>query len=72
MNYDLNVEEPHMLSYGFIIDKVQSLRNLTELSGGKRLFALYPDPQFDPFDEGIRSVFQIKKNDDLLTINVGL
>ena len=70
LNSDLDFEEPLMLSYGFIMDEVHSLRNLTELTLGQRLFGLYPNPEFDPFDEGIRSVFQIKKHDDLLTITV--
>ena len=65
------MDKPLALSYGFIMDDVESVKNLTAIQD-TRVFILYPDPHFYPFDDGIRSVFQIKKHDNLLTVNVSI
>ena len=55
------------------MDNVTELLNMTHLSITRGdpdpdVFALYPDPTFDPFENQIKMFFQ-EKNDDLL-INV--
>jgi len=52
------------VSYGFIMDHVQELRNLTATTD--RVFRIYADPIFEPFDEGVM-YFQTKN--EYLTIN---
>ena len=53
------------LSYGFIMDDVRGLLNLTELLGESEVFIVYPDPSFVMFEDGTKKFFQ-EKNDDLL------
>ena len=60
-------QEEITLPYGFIMDNVMELRNLTAYTNGQRLFSFYPDPIFLPFEEGIK-YFQPKN--EYLTINV--
>jgi len=56
-------EEPMILSYGFLLDGVQSTRNLTGHS-----FLLYPDPEFEEFENKVKRFFSARN--EYLTINV--
>ena len=58
-------EDFAQVSYGFIMDNVEELRNLTATS--ERVFKIYADPILHPFEDGV-SYFQPKN--DYLTINV--
>jgi len=56
------------LHYGFIMDDVQSVLDMsTQLSTGYFL-DVYPDPEFDIFVDGLKQMFQPRNN--YLTINV--
>ena len=63
-------ERPVLLSYGFKMDNVTELLNLTRRSGGRHIFVLYPDPYFQPLDEEGIQTFQLKN--EYLTINVSI
>ena len=56
------------LCYGFIMDNVTSLRNLSRAVAGRRAFAVYADPQFHRFDDGVKRFFFLPN--EYLTINV--
>lgn len=58
------LEEPMILNYGFLLDGVQSMRNLTGHS-----FLLYPDPEFEEFENKVKRFFSARN--EYLTINVG-
>lgn len=58
----LDAERPERLEYGFIMDDVQSVRNLS--SKGFSKFYLYPDPEYYKFDENVKYY-----KSDYLTIN---
>ena len=45
-------QEEITLPYGFIMDNVTELRNITAYTNGRLLFSFYPDPIFLPFAEG--------------------
>ena len=66
---DIKPANPVILSYGFLMDNVLDLRNLTAHSSESRLFLLYPDPTFDEFADGFKK-FQSKN--EYLTINVSV
>ena len=57
------------LSFGFIMDNVSSVVNMTSREGWQ--FSLYPNPIIHPFEEGSKS-FQIKEGEEeqYLTIKV--
>jgi len=76
-------EDPYFFHYGFIMDKVLSLRNLSSpaamtspthppaaavVQSLTRSFTYYPDPSFEPFPDGKKQFFSIKN--EYLTINV--
>ncbi|XP_043223857.1 plexin-A2-like isoform X2 [Amphibalanus amphitrite] len=58
-------QRPENLHYGFIMDDVRSVRNLSAASGVRR-FQLYPDPVYSPFEDedGVKYY-----KSDYLTIN---
>lgn len=56
-------EDPLQLEYGFIMDDVPSVQNLSKLPGYLP-FLLYPDPVYDRFDEEVKYY-----KSDYLTIN---
>ena len=61
-------EESLQLAYGFALDGVKSLRNLTKLSPeDHRMFEVFEDPEFEEFENG-KKVHQQKN--ELLVIEV--
>lgn len=65
---ELDRTRPLSVSYGFHMDGVQALRNLTDLSyDDHRTFDIYPDPEFAKFEGGQKTHQQ--KN-ELLVIEV--
>jgi len=57
-----------VLHYGFLMDNVQSVLDMsTQLSTGYFL-DVYQDPEFDGFVDGVKQMFQPRN--DYLTINV--
>ena len=56
-------EEPLALDYGFLMDDVPSVQNLSK-NQGYSPFLLYPDPVYEKFDEEIKYY-----KSDYLTIN---
>lgn len=62
---------PFLLHYGFILDNVTSVRNLSAQDGvnGIRFFryTVYPNPTFVPFKDGIK---YFHTSNDVLTIEV--
>jgi hypothetical protein len=64
----LKGDKSKALAYGFVLDGVASLQNLTALSyEDHRMIEVYEDPQFEVFDNG-RKVHQQKN--ELLVIDV--
>ncbi|XP_043221511.1 plexin-A2-like isoform X2 [Amphibalanus amphitrite] len=61
----IDPEKPKLLNYGFLMDEVRSVRNLSSVSGNG-FFQLFPDPVYKPFSEedGIKYY-----KSDYLTIN---
>ena len=60
-------EQPLVVPYGFIMDNVTALKNLTAYDDRRAMFRFYPDPTFESFEEGVK-YFQNKN--EYLTINV--
>ncbi len=52
-----------------MLDGVADLLNMSE-AGIEGMFLVYPDPSFDEFEGGTKSIFHVHKHDDVLTINV--
>lgn len=48
----LDAEKPERLEYGFFMDDVQGVRNLSTKGFSK--FLLYPDPEYYKFDENVK------------------
>ena len=61
-------DEPLVLFYGFVMDGVVSLRNLSSPAMGAHLFSVYPDPKFEEFEGGVKQLYSSKN--EYLTINV--
>ncbi|XP_035717435.1 plexin-A4-like isoform X1 [Vespa mandarinia] len=61
-NVMLDAEKPHPLEYGFRMDNVTGVQNLTQ--HGFNSFLLYPNPIYDVFDEEVKYY-----KSDYLTIN---
>uniref|UniRef100_A0A1B6HCH7 Sema domain-containing protein n=1 Tax=Homalodisca liturata TaxID=320908 RepID=A0A1B6HCH7_9HEMI len=61
-NADLDAEHPEKLEYGFKMDNVAGVQNLTRFSFHP--FTLYPNPVYDKFDEEVKYY-----KSDYLTIN---
>lgn len=59
----IDAENPKLLDYGFEMDNVTSVQNISSKSGLSR-FSLYPNPIFDPFPENTKDY-----KSDYLTIN---
>lgn len=59
---EIDAEHPLRLEYGFLMDNVTGVRNL---SGSHGAFLLYPNPHYEAFDEEVK----YKKSDHLI-INV--
>ena len=61
---------PHayQLCYGFILDAVMSVRNLSHPATSSRMFLVYADPRFHRFDDGFKRFFYLPN--EYLTINV--
>ncbi|XP_022901683.1 plexin-A2 [Onthophagus taurus] len=47
----LNADAPLQLEYGFRMDNVLGVQNLTSTANGFASFLLYPNPHFEPFDK---------------------
>lgn len=62
-NAELDSEHPEKLEYGFKMDNVAGVQNLTRQ--GFSHFLLYPNPVYDKFDEEVKYY-----KSDYLTINV--
>ncbi|KAL1129886.1 hypothetical protein AAG570_012830, partial [Ranatra chinensis] len=60
-NEDLDAEHPLKLEYGFKMDNVSGVQNLSSVHGH---FLLYPDPIYEKFDEEVKYY-----KSDYLTIN---
>lgn len=64
------------LNFGLFVDGVVGLRNLSSRSAGDETrgttmtFAVFPDPQFDEFEDGVKKFFFLPN--EYLTINVSL
>jgi len=56
------------LCYGFILDSVTSVRNLSRPATSTGMFLVYADPQFYRFDDGFKRFFFLPN--EYLTINV--
>jgi len=56
------------LCYGFIMDAVLSLRNVSTPAVNSRMFQVFADPVFRRFDDGFKSFFFLPN--EYLTINV--
>lgn len=61
-----NISRPKRIAYGFEMDNVEELRNLSS-SEEYGVFIIFPDPSFDTFKD---SVMVHRKNNLYLTINV--
>jgi len=61
-------DEPLAVHYGFILDGVESLANITTSEAGFHMFLVYPDPKFEEFEGGMKQFFSSKN--EYLTINV--
>ena len=66
--YKINPDKPIPVPFGFIMDDVVHLRNLSVL-GNKQQFHFFPDPEFDKFENDVK-YFQPKN--EYLTINVSV
>jgi plexin A len=60
----LDAEHPLPLQYGFRMDNVTGVQNLS-IKEGYSFFLLYPNPVYEPFDEEVKYY-----KSDYLTINV--
>jgi plexin A len=60
----LDAEHPLSLQYGFRMDNVTGVQNLS-IKEGYSFFLLYPNPVYEPFDEEVKYY-----KSDYLTINV--
>jgi plexin A len=60
----LDAEHPLLLQYGFRMDNVTGVQNLS-VKEGYSYFLLYPNPVYEPFDEEVKYY-----KSDYLTINV--
>lgn len=60
----IDADRPLQLQYGFIMDNVSGVQNLS-VQEGYTHFLLYPNPLYDKFDEEIKYY-----KSDYLTINV--
>ena len=63
------------LCYGFVMDGVAAVRNLSRPTSGQhrtggRTFSVYADPQFQRFDDGVKRFFYLPN--EYLTINVSV
>lgn len=61
---DMDSENPEKLEYGFKMDNVAGVQNLTRFPNVSP-FLLYPNPVYDKFDEEVKYY-----KSDYLTINV--
>lgn len=62
----LDADEPMKLEYGFRMDNVSGVQNLTMTKGFSE-FLLYPNPLFKPFDKEVKYY-----KSDYLNINVSV
>jgi plexin A len=63
LGQQISPEEPLSLDYGFLMDDVPSVRNLSHSPNFPK-FVLYPDPVYEKFDEEVKYY-----KSDYLTIN---
>ncbi len=63
LGQQISPEDPLQLEYGFFMDDVPSVQNLSRLPGYSP-FVLYPDPVYEKFDEEVKYY-----KSDYLTIN---
>ena len=65
----INPNQPVTLHYGFIMDNVTELRNMTSyVYTGNHEFSVYPDPSFDRW----KSPKNFQLTSEYLTINVSV
>lgn len=62
----IDAEKPMELEYGFRMDNVSGVQNLT-LQRGYNSFLLFPNPIYEPFSEDVKYY-----KSDYLTINVSI
>lgn len=62
---DLDADKPLKLEYGFRMDNVTAVQNLTKSKKEFNPFLLYPNPIFQPFDKEVKYY-----KSDYLNINV--
>lgn len=63
-----NMSTLSVLHYGFIMDDVQSVLDMSNQLQTGYFLDVYPDPEFDSFVNGVKQMFQPRN--DYLTINV--
>lgn len=63
----LDADNPLKLEYGFRMDNVTGVQNLTQSKKEFNPFLLYPNPTFNPFDKEVKYY-----KSDYLNINVRL
>lgn len=64
---DISSSSPLPLHYGFLMDGVQVLQNIS-LTGVGEAIRVFPDPTFEPFEGGSKQFFYSRN--EYLTINV--
>jgi len=57
-----------VLHYGFLMDDVESVLDMSSQLPTGYFLDVYPDPEFDGFVNGVKQMFQPRN--DYLTINV--
>lgn len=63
-------EESMTVHYGFIMDGVLPLANMSSSEMGNRVFSVYLNPRFETFEGGVKQFFSSKN--EILIINVSL
>lgn len=64
-----NVVNPVALHYGFVMDNVQSLLNISGSSLLRGTMLVYPDPTFEKFDSGVKQFFYSKNEHLVLNVS---
>lgn len=62
------VVNPVALHYGFLMDNVRSLLNISG-NGLRGTMLVYPDPTFDKFDSGVKQFFYSKNEHLVLNVS---
>ena len=68
LNMTVSAVKPVEVNYGFVMDDVESVRNISGVQGMIPMkIRLYPDPDFIPFPDGTMT---FSKSAEYLTIDV--